>query len=113
MHEYSIVQALLAQVANEAQRHGALRVHAVRVRIGEIAGVETELLRTAYETIRRGTACEHAPLEIAEAPVRWECPVCAAPAIPGEPLRCRGCHEPLRLVSGDEILLDRIELEVA
>ena len=58
MHEYSIVQALLDRVEQELRRKGASRSHLVRVRIGELAGVEVELLRTAYDTIRRGTGCD-------------------------------------------------------
>lgn len=113
MHEYSIVQALLDRVAQEARRRGATRVHVVRVRIGEVAGVETDLLRTAYETIRRGTPCENAPLEITSTAARWQCPACGMPVTQGGPLRCRECGVPARLVSGDEIMLDRIDMEVA
>jgi hydrogenase nickel incorporation protein HypA/HybF len=64
MHEYSIVQALLERVGEEAEAHGASRVHRVRVAIGELAGVEIELLRTAYDTIRRHTVCDGAPLDV-------------------------------------------------
>jgi hydrogenase nickel incorporation protein HypA/HybF len=113
MHEYSIVQALLDRVGQEVRAQGATRVHTVRVRIGELAGVETELLRTAYETIRRGTACEDAPLDVTMTEARWVCPVCAAPFARGAALQCPDCHQPARLASGDEIMLDRIEMEVA
>lgn len=113
MHEYSIVQALLDRVDQEARSRGATRIHAVRVRIGELAGVEVELLRTAYDTIRRGTACEDAPLDIAVTAARWACPSCAAAFPRGAALQCPDCHQPARLASGDEIMLDRIEMEVA
>lgn len=112
MHEYSIVQALLERVEREAAAHGATRVHAVTVRIGELAGIEVELLRTAYETIRRGTACEAAPLDVTEVDARWECPRCATVIGRGRALQCGRCGVAARLVSGDEIMLDRIEMEV-
>lgn len=113
MHEYSIVQALLDRVGQEVRGRGATGVHAVRVRIGELAGVEIELLRTAYETIRRGTPCEHAPLEVVVAEARWMCPSCRTSIGRGAALQCRACGGPARLASGDEIMLDRIEMEVA
>lgn len=113
MHEYSIVQALLEQVDQQARRLHARRVHRVRVCIGELAGVEIDLLRTAYETIRRDTACEHADLDVRRTAARWACPACGASIPPGAPLQCRDCRRPARLVSGDEIMLDRIEMEVA
>ena len=113
MHEYSIVQALLQRVDDEVAAHGATRVHAVRVRIGELAGVEIDLLRTAYETIRRGTVCEAAPLDIARVDARWECPRCATRIVRGRALQCETCGAAARLTSGDEIVLDRLEMEVA
>lgn len=113
MHEYSVVQALLERVDREVAAHGATRVHAVRVRIGELAGIEIELLRTAYDTIRRGTPCEAAPLEITSVDARWECPRCATAIARGEALQCATCGAAARLATGDEIVLDRIEMEVA
>ena len=112
MHEYSIVQALLDRVNEEVRRRRATRVHSVQVCIGELAGVEVELLRTAYDTIRRGTSCEDAPLEVTVTDARWECPCCRERFDRGAALQCPRCDEPARLVSGDEIMLDRIEMEV-
>src|SRR5213078_4300617 len=57
MHEYSIVQALFDQIGDMARGHGAIAVRRVRVRVGEIAGVDVELLRTAYDLFRVNTLC--------------------------------------------------------
>src|SRR5689334_1699096 len=113
MHEFSIVQALLERVDHEANVHGGSRVHRVRVAIGELSGVEVELLRTAYETIRCRTRCEHAPLEVRRIQARWECARCGGLIRRGSRLRCEQCNAPARLVSGDEIVLDQIEMETA
>jgi hydrogenase nickel incorporation protein HypA/HybF len=113
MHEYSIVQALLERVDREVAAHGATRVHAVRVSIGELAGVEIELLQTAYDTIRRGTVCDDAPLDVTRVEAHWECPRCDAAIERGRPLQCAQCGAAARLAAGDEIVLDRIEMEVA
>ena len=113
MHEYSIVQALLERVEQEARTRGASRVHRVRVSIGELAGVEIGLLRTAYETIRHRTLCEGADLEVRHVDARWECGGCGTAIVRGAPLRCARCGRPARLTSGDEIMLDQIEMEGA
>lgn len=113
MHEYSIVQALLSRVEREAASRGATAVHRLWVRIGEVSGVEVGLLRTAYETCRVRTICEGAPLEVTAQAARWECPACAAEIPRGMRLECQACGRPARLVQGDEIMLDRIEMEVA
>jgi hydrogenase nickel incorporation protein HypA/HybF len=111
MHEYSIVQALLERVDHEVRTRHASHVNRVRVSIGELSGVEIDLLRTAYDTIRRRTCCEDASLEVRRVEARWECPSCGAAIARGSPLRCRFCGQTARLASGDEIMLDQIEME--
>jgi hydrogenase nickel incorporation protein HypA/HybF len=113
MHEYSIVQALLERVDREARTHGASRVHSVRVSIGELAGVEIDLLRTAYDTIRRRTICQDATLDVQHVDARWECPRCGGVIEKQSALTCPRCGTRARLVAGDEIRLDRIEMEAA
>jgi hydrogenase nickel incorporation protein HypA/HybF len=113
MHEYSIVQALLDRVEREARRHGAGRVHRVRVSIGELAGVEVALLLTAYDTIRHRTCCEQATLEVRSIEARWECSRCGADIAPQRSLHCPTCGRTARLAAGDEIVLEQIELEAA
>jgi hydrogenase nickel incorporation protein HypA/HybF len=113
MHEYSIVQALLERVDQEVRVRGASAVHRVHVSIGEVSGVEIELLQTAFDTIQRGTVCEGARLDVRRVPARWECRRCGAPIAPGAALRCRTCEGPARLAGGDEIMLERIDMEAA
>lgn len=113
MHEYSIVQALLDRVAAEARAHSAIAVHRIRVQIGEASGVEPDLLETAFELARTRTLCEAADLEIVTVPARWECGNCGAEIAPGQILRCLLCEQPARMVQGDEIVLQRIEMEAA
>lgn len=112
MHEYSIVQALLDRVAEAARGYGDPRVTEVRVRIGELAGVETALLRKAYDAFREPTLCRDAALVIEIAPARWTCPRCGGEVAPSAGLRCVRCDRPARLVEGEEILLERVAMEV-
>ena len=111
MHEYSIVQALLEKVEHEAKRHDASHVHRVSVSIGELSGVDIDLLRTAFDTIRHRTMCGMATLDVRSVEARWQCRACHAPVARGGALRCRQCGEPAQLACGDEIMLDRIEME--
>ena len=113
MHEYSIVRALLDRVQREVTAHHGTRVHRLWVRIGELSGVEISLLQTAYEMCRVSTSCEHAPMEVTRQDARWECPCCRTPIAQGMRLICETCGGAARLVQGDEIMLDRIEMEVA
>ena len=112
MHEYSIVQSLYNAVAGQALKRGASSVHSIRVRLGEASGVDPGLLNTAWETFRARTLCEDAPMEIEVVPAEWECSLCGAVLPRGGVLACGECGAPARLKQGDEILLDRIVVEV-
>ncbi len=112
MHEYSIIQALMGRVEAEARAHGASAVVSLHVRIGELSGVEPALLSSAYSMWCEGTICDSARLEIQRVPAAWGCPECQEPIPKGERLRCARCEVPARLRQGDEIFLDRIEMEV-
>lgn len=112
MHEYSIVQALVERVEREARARHAAAVHRLSVRIGDLSGVDVELLETAFATFRDRTICQDAALDVERVSARWECPECLAEVRAGSLLRCVDCGAPARLASGDEIVLDRIEMEV-
>jgi hydrogenase nickel incorporation protein HypA/HybF len=113
MHEYSLIQALVERVEAEVRARAAVSVHRLGVRIGESAGVDVDLFKTAYLTFRQRTVCEHAELDIEIVPARWACGRCGEAIGAGRPLQCPHCHAPARLVAGDEIILGRIEMEVA
>lgn len=112
MHEYSIVQSLVDSVAAAVGNQDAA-VQRVDVAIGELAGVDCGLLATAFEVFREGTLCAHATLTIDRIAARWECTRCKGEVARGGFLRCPNCNAPARLATGDEIVLQRIELEVA
>jgi hydrogenase nickel incorporation protein HypA/HybF len=113
MHEYSIVAALVERVEEIARGRGAVAVHGLLVRIGELSGVETELLETAYKTFRERTICQDADMTILLVPAVWTCPRCEEPIARGSVLCCPRCAVPARLAEGDEIVLERVHLEVA
>lgn len=113
MHEYSIARALIDRVEEEARARGAVGVGRVIVRIGELAGIEVGLLRTAYLLVREQTACATAPLDVVEVRAVWACRDCGGAIANGGPLRCARCGGAAALGQGDEIVLERIELEVA
>ena len=112
MHEYSIIQSLVGRVESEARARQAIAIHHLKVRIGELSGVDPELLATAYDTFREGTVCAAASLEIERVPAKWTCRTCGAVFPHGSVLHCQTCDEPATLVEGDDIILEQIDLEV-
>ena len=113
MHEYSIVSSLVDRVQREADARPGAIVRRLHLKIGEHAGVDLGLLRSAYALFRERTVCEVAELEIEAVAVRWECPRCKTPIALGAVLRCAPCDRPARLVAGDDIILERIEMELS
>ena len=111
MHEYSLVCAMVDRVLSEARARNAVAVHRLAVRIGSVCGVEPELFASAFTLVRQGLL-ENAALEIRRAEAQWACPSCGGAIATGGPLRCPACDAPARLVSGDELLLEQIEMEV-
>jgi hydrogenase nickel incorporation protein HypA/HybF len=112
MHEYSIASSLLKMAEEHAAKRGADRVVALELSVGEFSGVEVGLLETAWSLVRERSVCEGAPLEISRIAARWACQACGQSIARGALLACPDCGGRARLETGDELLLDRIEMEV-
>jgi hydrogenase nickel incorporation protein HypA/HybF len=76
MHELSIMESALTLALDQAREHGAVRVHALRLRIGTLSGVVPEALQFAFEALTMGTPAEGAQLIIENVPARFWCPTC-------------------------------------
>ena len=113
MHEYGIVQTLIQRATQEAAVRHATRVDRLTVSIGELSGVEPDLLVLAWETFREQAAIlSAAELILETVPAKWVCPRCEAPIGEGTLLRCADCNQPGRLEQGDGLVLQRIEMEI-
>jgi len=100
MHELAVCQALMEQVEQIAARQQAVNVARIVLQLGPLSGVEAGLLQQAFPIASAGTlACEVCGM-ISDATVNNL--VC------GE---CGDWHT--SLVSGDEMLLQTVELDVA
>ena len=64
MHEFHLINDLMAKIRAIAQEHHAPRVVAVRVRLGALAHISAEHFREHFEEAAEGTAAEDARLEI-------------------------------------------------
>lgn len=114
MHELSICLSLLDQVKAIAAEHEARGVTLIRLRIGPLSGVEPQLLANAYPLAAAGTIAEHARLEIDSGAIRVRCRACGAEseATPNR-LLCADCDSyQTELISGDEMLLASLELDI-
>ena len=114
MHEFSVCQNLLQQVEALARAHGARAVSRIRLQLGPLSGIEAVLLEQAFTVARAGTVANGAMLETESLPVRVRCQVCGvASEVPPNRLVCGACGDwHTELLSGDEMLLASLELEL-
>ena len=66
MHEMTLAESVLQIIEDTALEQGFTRVRAVRLEIGQLACVEPESLRFAFDVVTRGSIAEQARLEIVE-----------------------------------------------
>lgn len=112
MHEVSLVQALFDQADHAIVPYPPERVRQITVRIGELAGVDSELFRTAFDGCRAERGYGLAVLEIIEERAAWRCAVCRGAVAPSGPLRCVVCDGEAKLEAGGDLILQRVEMEV-
>jgi hydrogenase nickel incorporation protein HypA/HybF len=112
MHELAICQALLAEVSAVAASRQAA-VTDIHVGLGPLSGVEADLLQDAFPIAAAGTSASAASLHLRRTAVRVRCGECGAETeATANKLICGACGNwRTRLVGGDELLLERIELD--
>jgi hydrogenase nickel incorporation protein HypA/HybF len=114
VHELSVCQALLTQVAEIAAGRGARVVERITIEVGPLSGVEPVLLASAFAIVRAGGCAAEAALSIESTTVTIGCMACGAHSNP-KPNRlvcavCGGFRT--RVVAGDELRLRRVELRM-
>ena len=115
MHELSVCLSLLQQLQGIAAEQRAQRITRIELGIGPLSGVEPELLRNAWPLASAGTLAVDADLAIEETDIVVLCRSCKAEtAASANRLVCGQCGDfRTSLVSGDEMILKRVEFETA
>jgi hydrogenase nickel incorporation protein HypA/HybF len=115
VHELAVAQALVEQVESVIRQHRAQSASLIRVRIGPLSGVVAELLANAFPLAAAGSRMEHAVLDLVAAPITVRCETCGAQTEAAmNRLVCGACGDwHTRITSGDELVLESVELETA
>jgi hydrogenase nickel insertion protein HypA len=64
MHELGLAEQILEDALRERSRHGGGRVVGLRLAVGELSGIDREVLAAAIEVVSQGTALEGVPLDV-------------------------------------------------
>jgi hydrogenase nickel incorporation protein HypA/HybF len=120
MHELSLARALLDEAERIRRAHGAGRVLALQVDVGEMSGVEPESLRSALELLAESgnssSSCRlgaRPGLELRLVPVEASCAACGTRGrVVRFQFRCPGCGATrLTVLGGAELILRGLTLE--
>lgn len=77
MHEMSLAEGILQIIEDYAEAQRFERVSAVVLEIGQLAGVEVEALRFAFEAVSRDSLAQGAELQIVDIPGNGWCLGCS------------------------------------
>lgn len=112
MHEAGIAADILEIAKSQSALLGGARVTEVTVRVGDMSGVVPEALEFAFEALREDET-SGAVLVIKKIAVLAKCESCGTESRPGADLVlwCEGCGKPLKVLEGEELMVESIELE--
>ena len=114
MHELSIAMEILGIVRRESSSHGARVVTKVRLRIGDLSGVETDSLSFCFDAVKgEDILTAEAALEIEKVPVRILCHSCEEEfPSDGHGVTCPSCGGfDTTLLQGEELEIADMEIE--
>jgi hydrogenase nickel incorporation protein HypA/HybF len=106
MHEMGIALEIYRVCREAAQAHGGGRIERVRMEVGELAAVEPDLLKFAWEAATTGGPDAGAILEISWFAAAQNCANCGEEKrhSEGSWLRiCPDCGMPLEVTGGDQL----------
>jgi hydrogenase nickel incorporation protein HypA/HybF len=112
MHELSVCLSLLQQMEKIAAERNAVAVEKVFLQIGPLSGIEPALLENAYPLATAGTVAANAELVMEISEIIVSCTQCGteSPAQVNR-LLCSDCGDfRTQVVSGDEMILQRLEM---
>ena len=113
MHEISVAESILDIVEAKAREQNAASVQVIKLRLGKFTTIVPEALEFAFEVARQGTLAQNARLEIEVISMVLHCVVCDAETQPesGICLICERCGFPLKIIAGEELSIEYIEIE--
>lgn len=113
MHEMAVTESILQITLDHAGKAKAGRVSAINIKLGQLSSLVDDSIRFYWDLIAEGTIAEKAELRFERIPARAQCLDCAAEyQLPKDAFTCPKCgSERLRIVAGEEMTVESIEVE--
>lgn len=113
MHEYGLTKQIVKIVNGAAQKHGAVKVNAVHLVVGENTSIIPESVQMYFDMIAKDTAAQGAKLHVRLIKAEMRCPRCQnnfqRPRFSFACPECGTLGTPTDI--GDEFYVESIEIE--
>ena len=116
MHEFSIMQSLFDILLKKAAEFNAKRIISIHIRVGCLAGVEPDLLQSAFNMRSENTIAENAQFSIHITPFSAVCHKCGPYTLDTRQilLKCPNCGSTkVQIDPQDDLFIENMEVEVA
>lgn len=113
MHEMAVTRSMLDIVLEEAKKANASKVTEISIVLGEMSTLVDHCIQFNFDYLSIGTAAEGAKLNFRNVPKQARCLDCGNVFQPDGILwTCDKCQSSsLKLISGDELYIESIEVE--
>jgi hydrogenase nickel incorporation protein HypA/HybF len=108
VHELAIAESIVEQIS---ERLPDANIRAVRLRVGELSGVEQSAISFCFELATEGTPLAGAVLEIERVPASCRCEACGQVFRPYDQVPLCECGSAsVTIVAGDELQIESVEV---
>lgn len=113
MHEISVCQSMLKTLESELGNEQMSNLKTIKLKVGEISGIEIPLLESAFAAVTEGSKYEKLSMEIQGVPVKAYCSNCQKDfRVYKHRFICPICDTPSAdIVSGEELLIHQVIYE--
>lgn len=132
MHEWALAEAVIASAIEESRKEGLKKITEIRLKIGELQQMDTEILKFALSEIGRehGELLKHVKTVMVSEPAIFRCRLCGnewdfaatglnedegeavhfAPEVAHVYVRCLSCKSPdFEMIQGRGVLIEEIK----
>lgn len=114
MHEGNFTERIVAAILQELKKRPGYQPKRIKVKVGEMLHLEPESVKMHYAFLTKGTPLEKAELDLSEVKVTLYCWQCnhVMEVEDHHLLLCTYCSTTdVEVMSGNEVLIDSIEME--
>lgn len=109
----SIIESILRTVLQEAEKHHADKVKSIKLRVGKLWQIIPDTLEFCYSVATKGTIADGSEMLISQTPIVAKCKRCGGSfEVDNYFFLCPDCNvADAEVISGDELILETIEME--